>query len=319
MTLSEKSCAFSLNIDNVIEIMICKWYTFCIPVILVSCFMISKYRFHPEQHECESGYFYLKGMNTCHPWLNCSDINEIEVKELIGLGAVKAVYHGIWRNFSVAYSVLNNENYSDDFHNGLEMLKIFSPNPNIVQLIGFCERQNVIVTEYHRLGNAMNISQILSKKYNNSSMSSLKFCLNYALILELLHHGPAGTRVMCDSNDLLKLLSQLLVTDEMRLILNDLDALPEVNKEQNYSVKCGNKALYGTFVAPEQRWNYNKEFSYEEMPGYDEKSDIWKAASVCDHFIGQGIGSDIVRYKLFFIHKSCKNVNAKYRDRRAHV
>jgi glycoprotein-mannosyl O6-kinase len=40
---------------------------------------------------------------------------------------------------------------------------------------------------------------------------------------------PVGVRVMCDGDHTEKLLSQFLVTEEYRLIVNDLDALPEVD------------------------------------------------------------------------------------------
>lgn len=44
--------------------------------------------------------------------------------------------------------------------------------------------------------------------------------------IRFLHNSPAGTRVMCDSNTPEKLLSQFVVDDADRLLLNDLDAVP---------------------------------------------------------------------------------------------
>jgi len=49
----------------------------------------------------------------------------------------------------------------------------------------------------------------------------------YAEALAYLHASPRGTRVMCDGDHVSKLLSQFLITDDLRLVLNDLDALPE--------------------------------------------------------------------------------------------
>ena len=65
--------------------------------------------------------------------------------------------------------------------------------------------------------------------------------LDYLDILAYLHNSPIGTRVMCDSNDLEKTLSQFLVTDELRLVVVDLDALPLVDHQEDILVKCSEK------------------------------------------------------------------------------
>ena len=153
----------------------------------------------------------------------------------------------------------------------------------IIQLIGFCEYSNVIITEYHPLGNAGNILDLLKSRKMGDVLSRLKLCLNYAEILKFLHSGAAGKRVACDSNDLNKLLSQFLVKEDLTLVLNDVDALPEVHF--NKSVKCGTRELTGTFVAPEQLWTLPGHFQDSLMPGYDEKTDIWKSVSVFTHFL----------------------------------
>ena len=279
-----------------------------VPLSAISV-LIFKHHIFVGSTQCSSGYFRLPGMISCHPWLTCVELEYIAVKELIGLGAVKAVYKATWKEFFVAYSKLNNPHYLNDFKYGLRMLKLFQPSTFVVQLVGFCEAENVILTEYHKNGNAVNITQISA----HNLKFRLKLCLNYALLLGYLHNSPSGTRVMCDSNDLVKLLSQLLVTDNLTLILNDLDALPEVDHKLNLSVKCGHQQLTGTFVAPEQLWPFSSPFSDNKMPSYDEKTDIWKAASVCEYFLGDVPNSDMARYHLFSLHKSCKNVNPERR------
>ncbi|XP_046384640.1 protein O-mannose kinase-like [Ischnura elegans] len=115
---------------------------------------------------------------------------------------------------------------------------------------------------------------------------------------------------MCDSNDLQKLLSQFLVTDELSLILNDLDAIPVVTEG---GVKCGHQELKGDFVAPEQQWRLPGNFSDEDMPGYDEKTDIWKVPSVCNYFLRDVPGGDDVIMQLSSIHKHCKSVDPNLR------
>lgn len=287
-----------------------KWILVCfILVPLSGISLIFWQRTFIGNLQCRSGYFHLPGMTSCHPWLTCSESEFIAVKELIGLGAVKAVYRAIWKDFSLAYSRLNNPYYLSDFKYGLNMLKLFQPSPFVVQLVGFCEMENVILTEYHKNGNAVNITNLSS----HNLKFRLNLCLNYAFLLEYLHNSPSGTRVMCDSNNLQKLLSQLLVTDNLTLILNDLDALPEVNQEFNFSIKCGHQQLTGAFVAPEQLWPFSTPFDDSKMPGYNEKTDIWKAATVCEHFLEDVPNSDMARYHLFSLHKSCKNPNPERR------
>jgi len=112
-----------------------------------------------------------------------------------------------------------------------------------------------------------------------------------------------------------KTLSQYLVTNNLELVLNDLDALPEVKKGVS-GVKCGHRQLFGSFVAPEQLWpSIDRPFNDKQMPEYNEKTDIWKIPQVCDSFMN--IPSDsaseetisLVNSKLSIIHHKCKHVN----------
>ena len=58
----------------------------------------------------------------------------------------------------------------------------------------------------------------------------LRLGYDYLNILHYLHGQPAGALVMCDGNKRDKLLSQFLVSDDLHLILNDVDALPLANR-----------------------------------------------------------------------------------------
>jgi len=254
-------------------------------------------------------------MDSCQPWLTCGDLKNFKIDRLIGVGAVKAVYLSFWNGKPVALSRLNNPEYKEDFDHGISMLKALNPSPLIVQLVGYCERENVIFTEYHKLGNATNIGALLAGRDGWEGVAQrLGLCINYAEILEFLHDGPIGTRVLCDSNDLMKLLSQFLLDEGFSLVLNDVDALPEVKKEGDKKIKCGHKQLDGDFVAPEQKWPYPGPFKDEAMPGYDEKTDIWKAADVCGHFFADDkSGLDWVHFRLFNLHSQCKSTDPSSR------
>ncbi|KAJ1521361.1 hypothetical protein ONE63_003037 [Megalurothrips usitatus] len=265
--------------------------------------------------DCPVGQFKLNGMNECRELLKCSDLKNLKVGKRIGVGSTKVVHVASWNGLNVAVSQVNNDKFTADFEHGLEMLHKYSSSQYVVQLIGFCKIKRIIVTEYHELGNATSILSIIEKRYGSQNIAvRLKMCLNYARILELLHDGPGGTRVMCDSNDLEKLLSQLLVTDDIRLVLNDMDALPSVDKNTGSKIKCGGRELLGDFIAPEQKWPYSGPFKDAAMPGYDEKTDIWKAADVFKFLISDiDSNYDWVRYRLFNLFRSCKDPDPNLR------
>ncbi|XP_071448599.1 protein O-mannose kinase-like [Hetaerina americana] len=259
-------------------------------------------------------------MHSCHPFLSCRDFIDVRIGKLIGIGAVKAVYHAKWKEYDVALSVLNNPAFEDDFFTGAENIRIFQHNPLTVQAVGFCDDEKMFLTEFHKNGDASKLMETLKEhpEVNDNSLLRINLCYVYALILVSLHHPGHFTignphllpRVMCDSNDLKKLLSQFLVTNDFSLILNDMDAIPLV---KNGGIKCGHKELKGDFVAPEQLWKLPGNFSDMKQPGYDEKTDIWKAPSVCNYFLGNVSDGNEIKKKLASIHKRCKALVPKDR------
>jgi glycoprotein-mannosyl O6-kinase len=122
---------------------------------------------------------------------------------------------------------------------------------------------------------------------------------------------------MCDGNSVEKLLSQFLVcfcercltpqvTDDYRLILNDLDALPEVNRKKHLLIKCGHREIHPdseNYIPPEQLWPFlDHPFTYlvffpiiyrrdGDMPPYDEKTDVWKSYFVVARLLGSPCAS----------------------------
>lgn len=215
------------------------------------------------------------------------------------------VYKAEWQGITVVYNRLQSVKYREDFRHGLSMLVKAQPHRNVTQLIGFCK--DAFLTEYHPLGSANNVLQLLRGplKAVDSLMTRLQLCINYVTALDFLHSGPLGTRIMCDSNDLHKTLSQFLLTSDLDLVINDLDALPEVGQGQ--LAKCGHVELTGDFVAVEQLWPYDDPFNDNLMPGYNEKSDIWKIPDICDSFIGDIPGSESLKFHLFQVHKLAKS------------
>ncbi|KAK2818767.1 hypothetical protein Q5P01_024328 [Channa striata] len=181
---------------------------------------------------CEPQNFKMTTMKNCTPWLQCSQINaEVRKLKLIGQGAVKKVYLSEWRGQKVALSKLSSSDYLEDFLHGLSMLQTLQA-PQVVQLVGFCLEDQVLVTEHHPLGSLLNLDSVLAQEQHqkhNTWQVRLRLAMDYISILHYLHNSPAGRRVMCDSNSLEKTLSQFLLTTDFHLVVNDLDALPEVD------------------------------------------------------------------------------------------
>ena len=223
------------------------------------------------------------------------------------------VKRGSWLDHDVAVNMLANPAYRDDFLHGLHMLSQLYPQVSVTQIIGVCEQNSIFVTQHHPLGSADHLEDIfLQEHFRAFDTLSVRFalCEQYVNILHSLHDNPDGTRVMCDSNDVNKTLSQFLLRDDLTLILNDVDALPLVDKAHGKLVKCGHQELFGEFVAPEQLWPHeDREFNDSEMLGYDEKVDIWKVPDVCDAFLGRVEGSARVRLQLLPVHLRCKSVD----------
>ncbi|GBN30986.1 Protein O-mannose kinase [Araneus ventricosus] len=254
--------------------------------------------------ECPNGTFALPGMKSCQPWLTCG--TKIKLISTISFSVVKTVYLTEWENHEVVLSVLSKEEYEEDFKQNLFMIKSLN-SKNTVQLIGFCN--NNILTKYYALGNALNVNYHLrnSLKAYDSVKLRLDLCISYVTVINFLHNSPVGTRVMCDSNTLEKTLSQFLLTDDLNIVANDLDATPEVNDIEK-GILCGNRALSGSFVAPEQLWPYgDQKYDPKKMALYDEKTDVYKIPDVCNWFLGGSSEADILKYKLFNFHKTCKN------------
>jgi glycoprotein-mannosyl O6-kinase len=291
-----------------------------IPFFVVILSILVYYYYNYSSNECSKGYFRIGDMKSCHKLLDCNDYNDMKLIMLLGRGLVKNIYLVKWHDHHFIFSNLTDPKYSEDFINNIRMLEALSPNPLIVQLIGSCG-YSMLFTEYHSYGDATVLPRLLSHELTHLNNLSVKFnlCINYVQILHLLHNSPIGTRVMCDSNTVEKTLSQYLVTNDLGLVLNDLDALPQVKRGVS-GVKCGHRQLFGSFVAPEQLWPSNdKPFNDEEMPEYDEKTDIWKIPQVCEWILN--IGSDstseqtllLIKTKLSDIHQKCKQINPQNR------
>lgn len=255
--------------------------------------------------ECPRGYFIVEGMVECHKLLTCSDCRSIEYVKLVGFGAVKWVFLAKWNNIYVSVSVLREASFIQDFLDGLSVLKSIPPSRYLNQLVGYCNEANLIVSEYQEFNNANNLVFLLT--HNDNSAIPFQLCVNYIEILNFIHNSPIGVRVNCDSDSVEKILSQILVTRNLTLVLNDVDALPEMTP--NSTITCGmNNRNHSKLLLPPELTPIRD----SHQTGYTDKSDIWKVPDVCN-FIYRCSNMDHLQYLFYDIHKKCKHKDPQRR------
>uniref|UniRef100_A0A3B3BJB8 Protein O-mannose kinase n=1 Tax=Oryzias melastigma TaxID=30732 RepID=A0A3B3BJB8_ORYME len=202
-------------------------------------------------------------------------LNHFTLKTLVSL----QVYLAEWSGQKVALCRLTSQDYLEDFLHGLGMLQALQDTA-VVQLVGLCAEDHSFVTEYHLHCSLLNLEGVFAQEqhqFHDTWQICLRLALDYVSILSLE-----------------KTLSQFLLTSDFRLVVNDLD--------------CGHQELTGDFVAPEQLWPFgNKTLSDDLMPGYDEKTDIWKVPDVTRFIMGRVRGGDLVHFHLFQVHDECFN------------
>ena len=84
---------------------------------------------------------------------------------------------------------------------------------------------------FYKQGSARYLDRLLQppmhSHYNNIE-TKLQLSVDHVRIMDYLHNSPIGVRVQCDGGTPHKLLSQYLITDDLQLIVNDVDSLKEV-------------------------------------------------------------------------------------------
>lgn len=234
----------------------------------------------------------------------------------IGEGLVKSVWLAKWQDKGyIAVSFLKSDLYLDDFLHNIHMLSNFTSldSKYTSHYLGNCDNR-YLFTKYYNLGPLSNLYFILKKPYryhfNYESLVAddcFQFCIRYARVIEHLHNSPFGKRTMCDSNDLHKLLSQFLIDDNLNIIANDLDALPDAATS---TIQCGNRSLIGDLLAPEQLNSSNT---------YDEKIDIYKLPFVCEWFLSLCPKNDLLNLLVHRLHTNCRNENPSKRPNATHI
>lgn len=136
---------------------------------------------------------------------------------------------------------------------------------------------------------------------------------------------PHQRYILCDAREgPIKVLSQFVVTESLRLVLNDVDATPNAMLQcpgyppGTLGARCGHRQFgEGDFVAPEQLWPHpDRPFVDQEMPCYSEKADLWRVPEVLGFLLGDKFGSRLpVPYSTIFTGRlKMITTRCKYRD-----
>ncbi|KAJ7337126.1 hypothetical protein OS493_009978 [Desmophyllum pertusum] len=187
--------------------------------------------------------------------------------------------------------------------------------PYVTRLIEMCYNKIEMVTMYYKHGSTKFLDRLLQQpelSHYNNIQTRLQLSVDYVKIMNYLHNSPIGVLVMCDTYYLIKLLSQFLITDDFRLVVNDLDNTPEVTQEKG--ILCNQRKELRPFVAPEQRWpNITTPFRIDLMPTYDEKVDIWKFPAVVESLLDGVNGSSFAKRELRKVMETCHATNPEQR------
>ncbi len=236
--------------------------------------------------------------------LGCDDIARVNAIREINGGAVKRL---TLVEFSAPpYYVLSQPKgpFPVDFESGVDCQLALSGHERVVPVVGVCLSRSQVLLPFYPLGSLLNLGIVINAQHlspNDDTRVRRQIAIDYIDILILLHYSPIGKLVMCDSVSLSKLLSQILLTSDLRIVLADLDALPEVL--EGVPIKCGRRDLPDNgFNAPEQVGANDK------IEGYDEKTDIWKAPDVLDYILNMQGGE-----RMDKIRRRCKSATPKNR------
>ena len=265
---------------------------------------------------CPQGTFALEQWIMCIPLILCLQIStNVQIGHVLYTVGGWTFYAARWNNYDITYALLSESDDSQLVDFGA--IKRLMPRDNLLYLIGWCDREEstqqlLFASNSEILGHADELDSILAQRTDcDDEFIRFRMAMDYVRILASLHSNSTKTLVLCNSHSLSLLLSQLLITEDLRLVLGAYDNLPTLNagsESLETKVKCSRSELKGDFVAPEQKWPYqsSKVFNYAQQPGYTEKADIWKIPDVTRVLLNKKGDYQNVLDLLEVVHRKCK-------------
>lgn len=259
----------------------------------------------PLDRPCPSGQFQL-GNSRCFNRLNCEQIQQqiSPHSNILATGIGKQIriadwYYSYDQNVQVAYvetrpSRLSTPRIAKRVKQGAENIMGLQSSKHATAVVGYCYEQEknntLLISEFCRNGN-------LAIFVNGDEYASWGACKRFELATSLvealayLHDSPIGTRINCDMNRLHRALTQFLVTDDYRVVLNDVDDIPESGSKCLWSRFVEEDSKLSSFLAPEQRLN--------TIDTHTEKIDIWKIPDLVMHILLKNCGEErSVKYQV---------------------
>lgn len=261
---------------------------------------------------CPEGTYRLPGMVECKARLNCDQIRNLtKGRNLIGGGGVKRIYTADLQGSSVVIARVKRFKFNQYLDSMVELQQ----TGIVAQLIGMCEEPAwpEVVLQYHSLGSLLTVSQlpdVLSLRW--------RIIMSYLDVVEKLHNRvPRSPRVLCDASRTEITLSQFLLTDDFRVVLNDVDELIAAGADGKVRCNCNiirggsefdenGERPGGCLVPPEQKQCGTNIY-------YTEKIDIWKIPDITRAIIGDSPEALSVWDELHHLHQECKNSNPNMR------
>jgi glycoprotein-mannosyl O6-kinase len=141
---------------------------------------------------CPPEHFKIGSMKECHPYLTCSDLDNIRLKKKINAGMAKEIHLAKWNGNTLVYSIPNKNNPERlaDFQHNMAMMKSLQ-SPHVVQLVGICG--DSIMTEYHPNGTLGDLIESDRYETDFTLLDRIKLAIRYVEILSYLHNSPGDT------------------------------------------------------------------------------------------------------------------------------
>lgn len=277
--------------------------------------------------------FALPGMTQCRSWLNCEEISQLRNIRHLAESEVKNVQLADWHRWKVVYTTPRNLSSFDFVFNQTTRNVIslsLDHSKHFTQLLGVCGYSTVV--EYSPLGTLWNLEKIMKrtevlKSYDNLA-TRFRMCYSLAEAFQFLLHTSLGVRVMADIDYWEKAFSQFLITNDLRVIMNDVDML----LSNGSYFDCRVNHPYTDFVPPEVNCEYLRTF--DPVEGLNEllqidlfvkpvkgseplefisqifhQYNIWKIPDFCNFIFADFLDSEeTLRNDIDDVFAQCRNV-----------
>jgi len=210
------------------------------------------------------------------------NIKRIKMGRRLKFGLGKEVFDAEWNDHKVAYVRLRPERLHqgpirDRVRTGIQHLIQLQPSPYVTKVLGFCfeGHNSIMISELAPFGDLKDF--INTRHYSElNPLGRLGIAIRLVRVFAFMHNSPIGKRINCDMTKVTRALSQFLVTEDYRIVANDLDDLPEVIPDNLPNCTWGKiEDRDPSFQSPEE-----KSYSPNNPSPFTDKADVWKLVNM---------------------------------------